>query len=319
MGSSAESKRPLCFGCRGVCAFLSVALGVLFVLLGIWATHLQQRFTPIYTEIVCHQAPAKLEDFSAESGLHVDLITTTTCHNPNPYSVVIRSTTAERVYMGSDRTLVASVTDIPPATLPAKGSGSIRAKLRIKPTGDMFDSLLSALSGATTPIYIESSMEVVIDINFLFGRFKKVKEVNKKCGMNLQVALFAGGAEVGPMACADSFDGLTLPPVDHLVNGEIRIAAVGMAKDELDKAAKAKKVGLATAMGVGYGLGLVLLLCGSCGLWWLCRQQSAIGSAREVGNLAKHSAGAEQAYANTTCEMAATKIGAPRRNAPEEV
>jgi len=285
---------------------------VLFVLLGIWAIHLRQRFTPIYTDVVCRMEPAKLDKISFTGGLRIDLISTTTCENPNPYSVEMRSTKAEKVYMGQDRTPVASVTEIPHSTLPAKGKGSIEAKITIKPTGDMFSSLFAGLMGQEIPIYMENRMEMVVDINFLLGDFSTKRAFNKDCGLNLEVKVFGGGAKMGPLVCGDDFDHLQIPPADHPVTSEMHISAVGLAKDDIDKATEAKDVGTGCAIGIGFGLGLLLLIFGSCGLWWLCRRSRPAASAREVGDLANQST-------NSTNKIAVTQMGPSAQNAPEEV
>jgi hypothetical protein len=312
------NKKSPSFWCCGACSFLAVAFGVFFVLLGIWATHLQQRFTPIYSEVVCHMKPIKLDKFVPGDNLHLDLVSTTVCENPNPYSVQMKSSKTERVYMGQDRTLVASITDIPPTTLPAHGSGTILAKFRITPTGDMIGSLFSGILGALTgkeiPIYFENRMELVVDISFLIGSFSTKRPVDKDCGLNLKVGL--GESEIGPMVCGDSFDQLQIPPADHPMNGDIRISAVRMAKDDIEKGKEAKDVGLGAAMGIGYGLGFLLLLAGSCGLWRTCRRRHEVAgggaSAREIGDLAAAKG------SNSTNEVAPAELGAPTRP-PEEV
>mmetsp|Transcript_100935 Transcript_100935/g.261272 ORF Transcript_100935/g.261272 Transcript_100935/m.261272 type:complete len:326 (-) Transcript_100935:251-1228(-) len=322
LGFSAN-KKPLSFWCFGACSFLSVAFGVFFVLLGIWATHLQQRFTPIYTEVVCRVEPARLDKFSMKDGLKINLISTTTCENPNPYTVEMRSTKAEQVYMGDDRTPVASVTEIPHSTLPANGEGSIEAHVTIEPTADTLPSLLSGFFGGLTgkeiPIYIENRMDMVVNINFLVGDFSTKRAFNKDCGLNLKMHLF-GRAEMGPLVCGDSFDNLQIPPADHPVTGEMHISAVSMAKDDIAKATEAKNVGLGAAMGIGYGLGLLLIVLGSCGMWRLFRRSHPAASAREVGGLAKQRPqGGADGGAHATNPISATQIGASAKNAPEEV
>lgn len=313
-----DKKRPAPFWCCGACSFLSVAFGVLFILLGIWAVHLRDRFTPIYTEVVCRVEPAKLDKFSTIGGFKVHLISTTTCENPNPYSVEMRSTKSEQVYIGHDMTPVASITEIPPSTLPAKGEGSIEAHIAIEPTLDLLPSVWNSLTGSEIPIYIENRMDMVVYINFLVGSFSTKRAFNKDCGLNLKVHIF-GETQVGPFVCADDFDHLQIPPADHPLTGEVHISAVDMAKDDIDKATEAKNVGLGASMGIGFGLGILLLILGSCGFWRLFRGSHAAASAREVGDLAKCPREVASGGANSTNELEVEQIGASARDAPEEV
>eukprot|EP00413_Alexandrium_margalefii_P006121 CAMPEP_0204523324 /NCGR_PEP_ID=MMETSP0661-20131031/6785_1 /ASSEMBLY_ACC=CAM_ASM_000606 /TAXON_ID=109239 /ORGANISM="Alexandrium margalefi, Strain AMGDE01CS-322" /LENGTH=263 /DNA_ID=CAMNT_0051529023 /DNA_START=258 /DNA_END=1049 /DNA_ORIENTATION=+ len=262
----------------------------------------------------------KLDRFSFHSGFKIDLTSTTTCDNPNPYTVEIRSTEVGRVYMGEHKTLVASITEIPHSTLPAEGTGSIEAKLAIEPTLDMFPSLISGLAGAEVPIYIENMLEVVIDVDFLFGDFSTRRTFDKDCALNFRVEVFGRGAMVGPLVCGGDLARLRIPPASAPATGEVHVSAVGMARRDIDGATAARDAGLGAAMGVGFGLGALLPVLGACGLWWLCRRVQAADSAGELGDIAgRRRCGGAGGGMNATDKIAPTRLGAPAREAPERV
>lgn len=245
-------------------------MGIALLLLGIWAVHLNARFSPIYSEIVCQLGPPRVKGISFSGGLHIDIMTTTTCENPNPYSVELTSAHGGKVYMGSSMTPVASVTRIPTATLPANGKGTLHAAVTIKPTSDMFGSLLSIVTAGTVPIYMDNNMQLKVDVKLLFGKLAFSKTINKECGMNVKAHLL-GDPEIGPMVCGSSFSELKLPPVDAQVqDGRLHLRADSVDPEELEQGEKAKNIAMGVLMGVGLGLGGVLLVCGSVSLCRRC-------------------------------------------------
>mmetsp|Transcript_112951 Transcript_112951/g.358777 ORF Transcript_112951/g.358777 Transcript_112951/m.358777 type:complete len:212 (+) Transcript_112951:73-708(+) len=209
MGSAGpQTTRSAC--CFFVCPYIALAFGCLLVLFGAWPAHLYSRFTPVYMDITCKAGPAKVKSISFRDGLTIVLNSSTSCDNPNPYTVQMMILQG-KVYMGKDMTPVASVTEIPRSTLPATGTGSIHTIVSVRPSGDMFGSLLDYIFSGQVPIYMENKMQLVIDISFFFGKLSVNKEVHKHCGLNVQMLSFEGPKN-GPLVCASSFDQLILPP-----------------------------------------------------------------------------------------------------------
>lgn len=170
---------------------------------------------------------------------------------------------------------------------------------------DMFPDMLSTLFAGQIPVYIENNMELVIDIRFLFGSFTAKQAFSKDCGVNVQISI--DQANVGPMACADNFNDLTIPSVGNdAASNELKLSAGDVAADEVEKGTQAKNVGLGIAMGVGYGLGLLLLGGASFGLFRLCRQ--GYGMSKEDGD-----------EPNPCREMRVAPIVVPPRHTPEQV
>jgi len=255
--------------CVSTCV-LSV-LAALMLLLGTWSVHLYWRFTPVYQEIICELKPARLARGSGfvDGQWRVQLVTTTVCQNPNSYSVMLQSTGDGKIYLGTERRPVASLVSIPETRLEAKGNGTITATVDV-PMKGMLDlqgifAGVGMLFGELFPIYWHNSMEVVIDVNFLFGHFKMTRAFDKDCGMNVQLHRFHPA--MGRMVCAKDFD--SLPPLPAPAEGKpdqehghpsIHLAARGLAKQEVEKGEHAKNLGLHTAMAVFFGLGFILLV-----------------------------------------------------------
>mmetsp|Transcript_112952 Transcript_112952/g.358781 ORF Transcript_112952/g.358781 Transcript_112952/m.358781 type:complete len:300 (+) Transcript_112952:88-987(+) len=267
MGSAGpQTTRSAC--CFFVCPYIALAFGCLLVLFGAWPAHLYSRFMPVYMDITCKAEPAKVKSISFRDGLTIVLNSSTSCDNPNPYTVQMMILQG-KVYMGKDMTPVTSMTVIPRPTLPASGTGSIHTFVIVKPSGiaivkpsgDMFGSLPGFIFDGQVPIYMEHKMQLVIDIGFFFGKFSVKKEVHKHCGQNVQM-LSHGGPKNGPLVCADSFDQLILPPVgEQQQDGHMHLSVDSVGGKELEEGTRAKNIGLGLAMGIGFGVGSVLLLC----------------------------------------------------------
>mmetsp|Transcript_7068 Transcript_7068/g.21432 ORF Transcript_7068/g.21432 Transcript_7068/m.21432 type:complete len:308 (+) Transcript_7068:135-1058(+) len=307
MGSAGpQTTRSSC--CCRACPYIALVLGCLLVLFGAWSAHLYSRFTPVYTDITCKAEPAKVKSIRFKDGLTIVLDSSTSCDNPNPYTVEMTNLQG-KVYMGKDMTPVASVTEIPRSTLPASGTGSIHTIVTVKPSGDMFGSLLGFILMGQVPIYMENKMQLVIDISFFFGKLSVNKEVHKHCGLNVQMLSFEGPKN-GPLVCASSFDQLILPPVgERPQDSQRQLSAGSLGGKELEEGSRAKNIGLGLAMGIGFGVGSVLLLCSIVTLCCRCRARTeASDQAREVAPNMK-----------IACERGAPEIGASAQQATEKV
>merc|ERR1712216_890004 len=80
------------------------------------------------------------------------------------------------------------------------------------------------------------------------------------------------GNTFGPLACADSFDHLTIPPVTARVGEDFELEGVYLAPDEVELGTVIKNVVTICMMVLGYASGLSLL-CWAC--WACCRRQEA--------------------------------------------
>jgi len=264
------------------CCALATLLGsISFFALGIWAVALHKSLTPVYTDVQCKMQGARPTVVTlAGGGTKIALVSTTVCENPNPYAVEMKSSQASNVYMGQDRDLVTQITDIPLTILPAKGTGSIDVHVVVEPTGALLLDFLGALTNNKIPIYIENNIDLLIDIDFFFSKFKAKHAFTKDCGFLVQVI----GAKVGPMVCADEFDELELPPVsDEAFDGQLELYAANLADDEIKAGTTAKDVGLGVAMAFGFGLGVVLLLTS---LYFY--RHAVCGRARDADAIAGH-------------------------------
>lgn len=263
--------------CRRICAFMCMWLGMLLLLLGVWCTHVYRRFTPVYRPIECKLEAPTVERVWFDhgfTGMHFQLITNTSCHNPNPYSVVLNSTRAANVYMGQERAPVGTIKDIPATSLPSAGAGWMAANITITPTADVLMSVFELLAAGQVPLYMESNMDVEVDIDFLFGRFSSSQSFSKDCGMGFR--LVGMRSVVGPMACADTWEQLEIPEMGSDATGELALSAAAMGGvGDIERAARLKNITLGLGMGVGYGLGLALLACGCLGVRRICCDRKA--------------------------------------------
>jgi len=161
----------------------------------------------------------------------------------------------------------------------------------------MFSSVLSFILAGEVPIYLETDMEIGIDVRFLFGRFTTKRVFSKDCGLKLRMR--SGTPEAGPMACAGSFERLRIPAFGAGAGGGgLQLDALALAEEELERGRRAKNLGLGVAMAVGFGLGLVLL-CGGAVTLARTRWSQKCSQARDL---------VEQR--NATSELRAAPIGA---------
>eukprot|EP00932_Pfiesteria_piscicida_P022660 SRR837773.9409.p1 GENE.SRR837773.9409~~SRR837773.9409.p1 ORF type:complete len:223 (-),score=27.45 SRR837773.9409:59-694(-) len=115
--------------------------------------------------------------------------------------------------------------------------------------------------GGHTPVFVENSIALKIDVDLLFTRFKVDKLFEKKCGFDLQMFRNAV-AKVGPFVCADTWDELVIPQVDVATgsfSGQMELCKQNLAKEEIDQGTAAKDLGLGLAMAFGCLWGTILM------------------------------------------------------------
>lgn len=253
---------------------MSAAVGVVLILLGVWAEVLDKRFTPLYREVRCEQLPPRLDQGSSHhSGdFELHLVTQTVCKNPNPYVVTLESSRAGAIYVGQHRDQVAWITGVPKTTLPAGGEGTIMASVAIPISkhligGNIFSGI-GFLFGAQFPIFVEVDMDILVDVNLIFGTFSTKRSFDRDCGLNVMLRNFQ--VITGQMACAKSFDALVLPDAKTTGHTGMKMDLAGgkVARKELDEGKNAKELGLGIAKAVGFGGGVLMIclaaLCAFC-------------------------------------------------------
>mmetsp|Transcript_110485 Transcript_110485/g.319288 ORF Transcript_110485/g.319288 Transcript_110485/m.319288 type:complete len:322 (-) Transcript_110485:342-1307(-) len=304
VGGATSSRRPAMLG-GGICALV---VGAVLLAVGIWATTMYVRFTPVYSDIECRLwAPQLQPGFSLATG-QVDLIQKTVCHNPNPYSVNFESSRPGGIYVGDDRRRVGTIKEIPASKLAEGKDANITAKIAI----DMLQAAGGAAAcilGCTVPVFFENNLDVDIDADTVFGSFRAKRAYSKDCGLNVRIQTIPQiRIELGSMTCEDDWEQLVLSEVDEGTRNSspvIVASAESMGEDEdMEQAERLKNTSLGSAMGVGYGLGAVFIIVGAVALFRWRRSRD------EGASAAPGAAIADEGKANTTKEMT-PKIVAP--------
>jgi hypothetical protein len=248
---------------------------VCFGLLGVWAYLFHQSLSPVYTDVKCSLGKMDIKKMSFEGGFNVDLISKTVCVNPNPYAVELKSSKGVNVYMGKKKTLVSHIQDIAPTVLPPRGMGAIHVHVKSKPTSAMFGTIFGSLFSRQTPVWIENSIDLKIEINFYFMKVKLGTAFTKDCAMNVQL-LRGSMAKLGAMTCGENFDDLEIPPVTGLpFKGELPLYDYHLADSEIKAGTLAKDVGLGTAMASGFGFGSLLFFWSFYCVYMFCQGKGA--------------------------------------------
>jgi len=260
----------------GLCRPLfGLICGVLMIIWGVWLTQLWFRFTPIYSDIVCVLGlpiPKQLQvgvplltptSFTMEVGTH--------CNNPNFYTIGFGISKKGEVTIGKDKTPVGWAMESPfsHSSLPANGNGTIWITSNVKISGQMLSGLtFDLLSNQGVPLYLELNMQISVTIQFFFGELPIKKWINKKCGMSIgSLTTLASKKDfLGPMACADSWDLLTVPRLSDTGKDTMTIRGDNMDPDELRRGAMAKNLGLGGGMVIAYCSGVALVLRSCCSL-----------------------------------------------------
>eukprot|EP00929_Paragymnodinium_shiwhaense_P109948 TRINITY_DN76583_c0_g1_i1.p1 TRINITY_DN76583_c0_g1~~TRINITY_DN76583_c0_g1_i1.p1 ORF type:complete len:344 (+),score=64.22 TRINITY_DN76583_c0_g1_i1:68-1099(+) len=263
------------------CAMVGMFLGIIFLVLGIWLTVLDVRFTPVYTAIKCKFETADVTNIEVEGdGVAMYLQTNMECENPNPYSLDVESNEPSQVYIGpvtlpvigvqlTPMTQVGEVVDLPKATLNAESTGQIHSVSKIV----LSRSLLIAIAPAAltdVPIKLDLKFDVLVDVSFVFGAWSTTVAFDKSCGMLLaglpSVATNPEGAKVGPMTCADGFEELKLLPVSAAgSDGEMVFAGINMAPEEIEEGNEIKTTALLWGKVICFALAFIFLcICSPC-------------------------------------------------------
>lgn len=239
-------------------------------LVGGWLTHLWFRFTPVYQDIVCKLGQPKL------SGIHLGIIglTPTTlnieiaaqCTNPNFYHIGVETAEKGQVSMTNSRTPVgwAMASPYSPSALPAHATGTIYTTAEVSVSGPMLAQLAPQMvGGAGIPVFMELNNKMKIDISFFFGSWGVSAWFRKKCGMEIAslLDLLNSKDQVGPVACADSWNELVVPRLSDRGDDEIILAANSISPEEVRMGALAKNIGLGGFAALFYLGGLAMFVC----------------------------------------------------------
>jgi len=244
-------------------ALVLLLVSIAFWTQAIWALALYQSLTPVYQELDCSLVNPKVTDFSLNLlNFWVDLETGTACYNPNSYSLTMESVGPMNVYMGDGFEKVATVEDIEKSVLDADSKGGITANVHIQPTsstwGAVSEAVEDAIAGRETPIYLGMNIGLDVNVDLIFGKMQIQKTFDRKCGFNIKTHFFK--VLVGPMACAEKWELINLPPVSNEpFDGKLDLDAEKLAPEEIEKGETLKNWGLGAAMGTGFFFGILFL------------------------------------------------------------
>lgn len=264
--------------CSNVCGFFLFLMGLLG--LGIY-----WLFTPVYKPIECDLVggvfdgfqipgapvlPFPIPFFSPSEKAGVSIRINVQCNNPNPISVHAHRSTGT-VYAGPEMTNMGTVEVFPQTYMPAWSNGSIYSKATLVFDQALWQTVLpQMLLGNEIPIRIKFAMTADLSMPFLLGA-SVTTTIRKSCGMNVKSVIDLitdpSGHVVGPMACADSFDDLDIPPTD----------AEDKTKKTLEMAERVKDVVSISMMIIGFILGPLLMCRGADprGCFRCCRRHAA--------------------------------------------
>lgn len=277
-GAAAMSEQPGA-GCLGVCCVVSLVLAVGFLLLGIWATQQDERFSPVYDAISCRFGDVGIKGLrgSIWSGISLGLATELICSNPNDYSLFLDEPSEGYVYIGEERSKVAILTTAPQTLVPAKGSVAVPINGEIDLGLSALMSMLPVLTASQVSVYLDPAIELDIDVSFfLAAGYQTKKIIVLRCGFNMEgfggniativSAMSSFEPNIGDVACADEWSQLKLDPVG-VSNVTIGAFLLDLDAEETEDLEQLKTTALGTAQGLAYGLCALLavasLLC--CG------------------------------------------------------
>lgn len=197
------------------------------------------------------------------------------CTNPNPYTISFEYSSKGGVFLGSGMTKVGDAMENPfsNSSLPAEGNGSVWASTEVSINAGVLTGVTGELiTSSGVPLYVELNQKLGVSIRFFWGGdFKVSQSFEKDCGM--KISGLAGiistlKVQVGKMACADSFDALTVPALGGgTSDGNFHFSANDLDPEKIKQGKTAKDVGLGLAMGVTYCSAFVLLVT----FCYLCR------------------------------------------------
>lgn len=281
----------------GVCARYPCSCGILAAVIGTFcifsascATSIYIRLTPLYTTISCEHASTGVENLHIGipliSPTTLDLIIQMNCSNPNPYSIGFEWTRLGGVYLGAGRTKVGDTSAVPGKVsyFPADGFGSIWVRANTTISAMMLARLAGDLiqSKGQLPLRLELRQRLSVDVMLLGSMGPKVSQpFVKECGM--MISDLGLKPKIGPMACADSFDQLAIPPVGaDPYDGTMRFSAKQVAPKTIQEGMNLKNWGLGITMAVFYTLGAILYIVAGWKFWSVARDRYQLGkSARD--------------------------------------
>eukprot|EP00929_Paragymnodinium_shiwhaense_P123170 TRINITY_DN96699_c0_g1_i1.p1 TRINITY_DN96699_c0_g1~~TRINITY_DN96699_c0_g1_i1.p1 ORF type:complete len:312 (+),score=26.70 TRINITY_DN96699_c0_g1_i1:96-1031(+) len=265
---------------RPRCAVITTVLAVITIGISVLLTVLWFMFTPVYEPMSCTFGSSSLKGVDTHSGgIDIKMSAETVCQNPNWYTLKISPGNLSHIYLGPvqgpkipfipqrqivERTHVGEVTDIEDAELPAISTGSINTVSKITMSDQLIAALLPALL-EDLPLELSLNLIVEVNVGFPFASWKTSVAFEKACGMYIaglpKVAADPEGARLGPMACADSFEELTLPPISASEESGYDMGFHGghLAPTEIEEGTRLKNLSLGVALAVAYSLSVVVV------------------------------------------------------------
>lgn len=238
---------------RRCCIWFKIAAGILSFTFGSWVLVQNFRFSSLYEDIRClpHQ-PALIGTDASSWRLQV----VATCTNPNAYDIEILPDSREELYIGEDKSIVASTPGLQPAVLYHRGVGTVAMDIDI----DLGMHTASSLIGHTlfnkpTSVYFTSKADLEIHIDFFFTSFSFHQTFDKQCGFKFDKF----GKQKSEVVCADSHTDLQLLDTMEPTHKEIVIRAD---PEDLKTKTRIKSVVLILVACVGFALGLAAIAHG---------------------------------------------------------
>lgn len=291
--------------CCGLCARFPCSCGILAAFLGTFcifcgscAASIYVKLTPLYTTISCQQAKLpELRNFHLGlplvSPTTFDIIVQMNCTNPNPYSIGFDWIEMGGVFLGKSMTKVGDTSGVPGKTsfFPADGFGSIWVRANTTVNALLITELLGDVltSGGELPLKLQLRQRLHVDVSLMAGIGKSVSQLFEKEG-GMMIANLGLRPNIGPMACADSFDQLAIPPVGaDVFDGTMRFSAKQVAPKKIQEGMDLKNWSLGISMAVFFTLGLVLYIMAGCQFWSVFRGSDPKGKHLEMGSSSESS------------------------------
>mmetsp|Transcript_71966 Transcript_71966/g.201969 ORF Transcript_71966/g.201969 Transcript_71966/m.201969 type:complete len:315 (+) Transcript_71966:90-1034(+) len=194
-------------------------LGVAFVVLAAVALLEDQRYSPVYDDVVCRPEDIRMTDGQVTPTIKVTIEADILCWNPNPYDIVVTQDEVGRAYFGNTLLEIGNVS-AQPATLPASpGKGLFSRKVVVmRGIGKVglvhVWTVASSMLTGPFKLFFEVSLRVVASPS-IFGMSSAKQEVRiqRNCGVTMQLVpeLSAGEAACG----LTDFGELAVPPIGN--------------------------------------------------------------------------------------------------------
>lgn len=195
--------------------------------------------------------------------------------NPNPYAVHLISLASSPVFLGSYSQPVGTAMELPPDSVLLAGKQNLLPVFAVHASVeiDMVTQtkvLPQLASSGGFPMYINMNQTLQVEHPLALTTIRFAQRFEKHCGIMIAGLGMDMFKDAGHIACADSADNLTVPPLrtNHSAAGEgvLRFAVDQIAPETLREGMQLEQGALGIAMGIVYTSALALMLW-SCFLY----------------------------------------------------